>query len=206
MIGRATQRCGERARALGQAHRWLCEIARRLEPTPDLQTGELPTGAPVRQRVETYLAECMDAMEHGAIPAWLREPIAHLETVSRRLGEGLYPCYDAPGLPRTNNATEQFSRQVKASERRTTGRRRSDTFVVRVGEFAIYAVAARAFSEATLNAQLVGVSAADWRRERATLRANQERQTQMRRFHLHREAYLADLEARWAQLSGTGPP
>jgi hypothetical protein len=130
--------------------------------------------------------------------------------VLRRRGEGLDPCYDGPGLPRTNNDQEHFYRRLKAGERRTTGRRRSDTFVVRMGEFAVYAVAAREFSEATLNTQLARVSATDWGRERETLRANQERQTGVpsgpRRFRLHRDAYLADLEARWARLSETGPP
>jgi hypothetical protein len=95
---------------------------------------------------------------------------------------------------------------MKAGERRTTGRRRSDTFVVRVGEFAVDAVAAAAASEATLNRHLGGVSATDWLREREKLRANQERQAKMRRFRLHRDAYLADLEARWTRLSETGPP
>ena len=110
------------------------------------------------------------------------------------------------GFPRANNAQEQFYRQMKTSERRTTGRRRSDTFVVRVGGFAAYAVVAATFTEATSNSQLAGVAATDWRREREVLRANQERQTKMRRFRLHRDAYLADLEARWAQLNETGPP
>jgi hypothetical protein len=95
---------------------------------------------------------------------------------------------------------------VKASERRTTGHRRSDTFVVRVGGFAVDAVAASAFSEATLNVHLASVPAADWRRQRVTLRATQERQTQMRRFRLQRDASRAALEARWAQRSETGPP
>jgi hypothetical protein len=206
LIGRATQRCGERAAALQQAHTWLCEIARRLEPTPDPTTGERPTGAQVRQRVETYLDECAAAVEHGAVPNWLHQPVAHLGTVVRRLGDGLYQCYDVPGLPRTDNDLENFYRRLKAGERRTTGRRRSDTFVVRVGGFAVYAVAASEFSEAALNDQLTGVSATDWCRERKILRANQQRQTKMRRFRLRRDAYLADLEARWARLSETGPP
>lgn len=206
MIGRATARCGERAAALKQAHQWLIEIAQRLEPTPDPPIGKPPTGAEVRQRGETVLDACAAAVEQGAVPDWLRGPVAPLGTVLRRLGEGLYHCYDVPGLPRTNNAPEQFYRQMKTSERRTTGRRRSDPFVVRVGGFAVYAMGASALSEATLNVQLARVSATDWRRDRAMLRANQERQTKMRRFRLHRDAYLADLEARWAHVSETGPP
>jgi hypothetical protein len=135
------------------------------------------------------------------VPDWLRGPVAHVGTILKRLGDGLYHCYDTPGLPRTNNALEQFYRQLKSNERRITGRKRSDAFVVRVGGCAAYAIAARADTEAELLQRLEGVPAAAWQHERAVLRANQERQTKMRRFHLHRAAYLADLEARWAELA-----
>lgn len=131
----------------------------------------------------------------------MRPPLAHLVLVLRRLGEDLYHCYDVPGLPRTNNDLEHFYRQVKAQERRTTGHRRSDAFVVRVGGFAVYATAASDRPEAELRDQMAAVLAPDWQQERAILRANQERQTKMRRFRLRRSAYLADLEARWAQLA-----
>ncbi len=155
----------------------------------------------MRQRVEAALDEAAAAVTDGCLPDWLQPPLAHLVLVLRRLGDGLYHCYDVPGLPRTNNDLEHFYRQLKAPERRSTGHRRSDTFVVRVGGFAVYAAAATDRPEADLRRQLATVSAADWQRERAHLRANQERQTKMRRFHLHRAAYLADLEARWAHLA-----
>src|SRR5207247_10639053 len=117
----------------------------------------------------------------GRVSDWLREPVRHLGVVLRRLGEGLYHSYDVPGLPRTDNALEQFYRRVKTEQRRITGRKRSDAFVVRVGGFAVYATAASGDSEAALLDQLAAVPAAEWQRERATLRATQERQTKMRR-------------------------
>ena len=122
-------------------------------------------------------------------------------TVLRRLGDGLDHCYDVPGLPRTDNALEQFYRRVKAQQRRITGHKRADAFVVRVGGFAVYATASSGATEAELQRQLATVPATAWQRERSRLRANQARQTKMHRFHLRRAAYLADLEARWAQLS-----
>ena len=73
--------------------------------------------------------------------------------------------------------------------------------VVRVGGFAVYATAASQATESALLGQLGAVPAAAWQAERARLWANQERQTKMRRFRLHRAAYLADLEARWAQVA-----
>ncbi|HEX6507789.1 MAG TPA: hypothetical protein VF221_09175 [Chloroflexota bacterium] len=196
LVGRAHERVAERAGALQQAHAHLLQIAHLLEPTEPTQRG-----VEVRRRVEAHLEEMLHAVDAGRVPLWLQAPLRHVVTVLQRLGEGLYHCYDVPGLPRTNNELEQFYRRVKASERRITGHRRSDQFVVRVGGFAIYAIAASGLSEADLQRQLSSVAAPLWQEERTILRANQARQVKMRRFHLHRSAYLADLEARWTQLS-----
>jgi hypothetical protein len=155
----------------------------------------------VRQRVESYLDEVATALTEGRVPAGLEPPVEHLVTVLRRLGDGLYHCYDVPGLPRTDNDLEQFYRRVKALERRITGHKRSAAFVVRVGGFAVYATAASHTAENELRRPMAAVPAAAGQAERARLWANQERQTKMRRFRLHRAAYLADLEARWAQVA-----
>jgi hypothetical protein len=204
LIERAEARCGTRAAELRQAHAGLLEVARRLEPpAPDAPEPAL-SGAEVRARVEAYLNELTTACASGTVAAWLRPKVEHLVTILRRLEAGLYHCYDVPGLPRTDNDLEQFYRRVKAEQRRITGRKRADAFIVRVGGFAVYATAASGESEAALRRALATVPAAAWQQERATLRANQERQAKMRRFRLRRAAYLADLEARWAQL--TEPP
>lgn len=158
----------------------------------------------MQARLEACLDDLARACATGAVAAWLRPKLEDLVTVLRRLGVGLYHCYDVPGLPRTDNDLEQFYRRLKAQERRITGHRRSDRFVVRVGGFAAYAVASSDEPEGTVLQMLAAVPAGAWQQERVILRANQERQAKMRRFHLHRTAYLADLEARWAQL--THPP
>ncbi len=75
---------------------------------------------------------------------------------------------------------------------------------MRVGGFAVYATAIGDRTEAAVRQQFTTVAAGDWQRQRARLRAPQTRQTKMRRFHLHRDAYLADIETRWQQL--TEPP
>jgi hypothetical protein len=175
------------------AHRRLLQIARLLEPDPDPTTGVPPSGAQVRLRVEAALADLEAACEEGGVPDWLQPALRHLVTVLRRLGAGLYYCYDVPGLPRTDNGLEQFYRRVKAGERRITGHKRADSFVVRVGGFAVYASTAAGETEGALRQRLMAVSPAAWQAARASLRATQERQTKMRRFHLRRAAYLADL-------------
>ena len=97
------------------------------------------SGATVRQQVELILGHLRIRCLAGGVPAWLRPKVEYLVTVLRRLGPGLYHCYDVPGLPRTDNAMEQFYRRVKSEQRRITGRKRADAFVVRVGGFAVYA-------------------------------------------------------------------
>jgi hypothetical protein len=206
LIQRARTRVGERVAQVRVVSRWLDEIARRLEPSSAPLIGQAPSGAQVRAGVESYLDELAKAASEEAFPAWLRPPVDQLRSVLLRLGPHLYHCYDVPGLPRTNNDLEQFYRQLKAGERRITGHRRSDSFVVRVGGFAAYAVTASRLPEAVLQERLSDVPAKDWQQERANLHTTQERQAKMRRFRVHRATYLADLEARWDQLSETGPP
>jgi hypothetical protein len=201
LIDRAQQRCAARAAELRQAHAYLVEIEQRLDPPPACPADAPVSGATVRTQVEAYLEELAAAIAEEQIPDWLRSPLQHLVIVLRRLGDGMYHCYDVPGLPRTDNALEQFYRRVKAQQRRITGHKRADAFVVRVGGFAVYAAACSATPEAEVRRQLARVPADVWQQERARLRANQLRQTKMRRFRLRRAAYLADLEARWAQLS-----
>lgn len=202
LIQRAQRRCGARGAVLATAHGQLLELARLLEASADPATGERPSGVAVRARVEAALADLASACQEGRYPDWLRPALEHLVTVLRRLGDGLYHCYDVPGLPRTDNDLEHFYRRVKASERRITGRKRSDSFVVRVGGFAVYAITAATTQEPQLLQRLALVPAPVWLAARALLRANQERQTKMRRFRLHRAAYLADLEARWFSIAG----
>jgi len=201
LIGRAEARCGPRAAELRQAHGWLLEIAHRLEPPPLDAAEPARTGAQIRAHVEAYLDHLAAACAADAVPAWLRPKVEHLVTVLRRLGPGLSHCYEVPGLPRTDNDLEQFYRRVKADQRRITGHKRADAFVVRVGGFAVYATAAGMTPTTSLLQALAAVPADAWQRERVILRANQERQAKMRRFRLRRAAYLADLEARWTRLS-----
>ena len=202
LIGRAQQRCGARVTELRRVHAGLLELARKLEPPPpeEVDAGTRP-GAVVQRRVETHLTGLEADLAGGRVSDWLREPVRHLGVVLRRLGEGLYHSYDVAGLPRTDNALEQFYRRVKTEQRRITGRKRADAFVVRVGGFAVYATASSATAEEVVRQQLARVPAVNWQQQRVLLRQTQARQAKMRRFRLRRAAYLTDLEARWTALS-----
>ena len=160
----------------------------------------------MRPRVESFRREIVAITAKGDFPFGLHPAVEHLPSVLVHFQDYLYPCYDIPGLPRTNNDLERFSRRVKATERRITGHRRSDNFVVRMGGFAAYALATDQLTENDLRVVLARAPASDWLEERQTLRAIQERQTRMRRFRLHRDTFLAGIETCWTQIHDGGPP
>jgi hypothetical protein len=201
LAGAALARCGPRAAELSRVQGPLLELARTLEPD-DPATGLSPRrGATVRTQVALLLGQLRLRCLTGGMPTWLRPPVEHLVAVLRRLGPGLYRCYDVPGLPRTDNALEQFYRYLKRGQRRITGRRRTAASVVGVSGGAVYATAASGVPEAEVLRRLAAVPAAAWQQERLTLRAAHDRQAQRRRFRRDPAAYLADLEARWAALA-----
>jgi hypothetical protein len=198
LLTRAVAAGGQRATALRRVHGWLRDLACCLEPEP-LEAPTRRAGASVRREVEQLLGTLPERFPTGRVPGWLQEKAAYVGIVLGRLGAGLSHCYDVPGLPRTDHDLEHCSRQRKAGERRATGHRRSDAFVVRVGAFAAYAVAASTCAEQDLCAQLATVPAHRYRASRVALRATHERLTKMHCFHLHPDRYLSDLEARWCQ-------
>jgi hypothetical protein len=205
LIGRAQQQCGARVAELRRVHAGLLDLARLLEPPvpADVEVGTRPSVV-VQRRVQTHLEQLNADVACGRVSDWLREPVLYVGVVLRRLGEGLYHCYDVPSLPRTDNALEQFYRRVKTEQRRITGRKRADAFVVRVGGFAVYATASSSTAEDVVRKQLALVPAVDWQQQRVLLRQTQARQAKMHRFRLRRAAYLSDLEARWTELAN--PP
>jgi hypothetical protein len=187
---------------LRQAHAWLAEIARRLESAP-LAADEPPvTGSVIRQRVETCLAELAGAVAEGRIAPWLHPAVAHLTTVLRRLGEGLYHCYDVPDLPRTNNDLEHVFGSARYHERRTTGRKTaSPALVVRGSVRVIAAVATRQHPFRATD--LCPRDLARWQELRQELEYRHEARRAQRRFRTDPAAYLAALED---QLLKSGLP
>jgi hypothetical protein len=204
LIARAPGRGHELRAGLHQARDWLCHIAQLWEPTDLERVPDGFKGAQGCQRVGNYLPGIVQVNAQDDFPGRLRAAVAYVQEVLVHFCNDVYRCYDIPGLPRTNNDLEQFYRRVKATERRITGHRRADNVVVRLGGFTAYALDTRHFTEADLRTVLARVPASGWIAERATLRAIQDRQTRTRRFRLHRDAFLADIEARWAHLHEVG--
>ena len=56
----------------------------------------------------------------------------HFRKIVRAFGARLFPCYDQPLLPRTNNEMEQALRALASRERRITGRKHIGPKLVRI--------------------------------------------------------------------------
>jgi len=123
----------------------------------------------------------------------LAEAISHFGTVTASYGDQLFPCYDVPDLPRTNNALEQCFGRVRYHERRATGRKgASPGLVVRGAVRLVAAVATRV--QAFAGADLQPTDLAAWAALRAQLARRQDARRAQRRFRHDPQSYLAALE------------
>ena len=90
----------------------------------------------------------------------------HFVKVSRSYWPGLFACYDAADLPRTNNDLEQAFGSHRYHERRATGRKGASPALVLRGAAKLVAGLATRHREVTA-AELAGADRAAWKRLRA---------------------------------------
>jgi hypothetical protein len=120
--------------------------------------------------------------------------VGHFLKVSRSYWGGLFACYDAEGLPRTNNALEQLFGSQRYHERRASGRKAgSPALVLRGAARLVAAVATR--QRAFTADDLAGADRAEWARLRRQLDERRRRRTERGRFRRDPEGYLRQLEA-----------
>ena len=146
--------------------------------------------AGVRGRYEGLIAEM--TREAGAAGS-LREAVGHFVKVTRSYWPGLFACYDAADLPRTNNDLEQFFGSYRYHERRASGRKVASPGTVVRGSVRLVASAAtrlRPFD----GADLAPSDRAKWRRLRRSLDGRQATRTLGRRFRRDPGAYLKSIE------------
>jgi hypothetical protein len=156
--------------------------------------------AGVRGRYEGLIAEI--AREAGSAGS-LREAIEHFVKVTRSYWPGLFACYDAADLPRTNNDLEQFFGSYRYHERRASGRKVASPGTVVRGSVRLVASAAtrlRPFD----GAELAPSDRTKWRLLRATLDGRQATRTLGRRFRRDPTGYLRSIEE--SLIKKTLPP
>jgi hypothetical protein len=146
--------------------------------------------AGVRGRYEGLIAEM--TREVGAAGS-LREAVGHFVKVTRSYWPGLFACYDAAELPRTNNDLEQFFGSYRYHERRASGRRVASPGTVVRGSVRLVASAATRLRPVD-GPELAPSDPARWRQLRGSLDGRQATRTLGRRFRQDPAAYLQSIE------------
>jgi hypothetical protein len=167
---------------------WLIDLEHLLDP--DRDPGK--TSAEVRQTVTTYL---VDLTTHQATDSEDQKVADHINRIFRSFWWGLFASYDVVGLPRTNNELERYIRQIKMSQRRVSGRKNVQDFIIRYGAYAALVDETESLDELLL--RLEQVDQAEFLKERQQLNLTLLQEAKVHRFRFHRADFLADLEARW---------
>ena len=160
----------------------------------DLEQLPKPTQQSVSQAVDQYLVKLLDQVDQSG-EADDRAAANRINQILRNMWWGLFACYAVQGLPRTNNDLEQFIRRIKMGQRRITGRKNVQDFVLRYGSFATFVDNAE--SEEDLRRRLAQVSQKDFLKERSALNMLIVKEQKIHRFRHHRQTFLTDLETRW---------
>nr|WP_156039286.1 hypothetical protein [Deinococcus marmoris] len=125
--------------------------------------------------------------------------LAHFVKVLTAQQDWLFHCYRVPGLPRTNNALEQYFGSARRYERRISGQKSASPGLVIRGQVRLVAAAATRNSVITPQ-DLQPTDVEDWRVLRQKLETRHETRRLQSRFRRAPQACLDQLEAEWDKL------
>lgn len=163
--------------------------------------GQSVTNASVEQRYEQWCEELRERLNSVALIETERRCLTHFLHVTKNMNSRLFNCYDLEAMPRTNNDMEGFIRSVKTRYRRISGRKNWNRYLIRYGaRVAFYEARSRSGEVAAMTEGMRRVNGYRWRQGRVEQTARQQEQLKQHRVRHRRDAYLADLEARWAAL------
>jgi hypothetical protein len=170
---------------------WLIDLQRLLAPTTK-KSDPKPTGQGVKTEVDRYLIQLSKRSDLDETDQAIAQ---HIITTFRNRWWGLFLCYDVPGLPATNNELESFFGRLKTGQRRITGRKSVNSFVLRYGSYAAFVDPAE--SKADLLTRLAQVDRATYQLQRQQLqRILSERQDYYRFCH-KLDKVVQELELEW---------
>ena len=135
----------------------------------------------------------------GALTRWLPQAgvmhaaVSHFLKVTRSYWPGLFPCYDQPALPKTNNDLEQLFGSHRHHERRANGHKAPAPGTVVRGRVRLIAAAATRLRSRP-GSELAPRSLIAWRTLRAEVQQRRMRRVEARRFRRSPHAYLRALE------------
>jgi hypothetical protein len=120
--------------------------------------------------------------------------LGNFRKVTRSYWPGLFPCYDVPDLPRTDNDLEQLFGSHRYHERRSSGRKVASPGLVVRGSVRLPAGVATRLRGEVRGEDLIPSDLEAWRRIRVCLERRQAVRAQGRRFRRDPAAYLQELE------------
>ena len=118
---------------------------------------------------------------------------AHFRKIVRAFGARLFPCYDHPTLPRTNNDMEQALRALSTCERRCTGRKHVGPKLVRV--HGLVRAAELLVHDVTARDQIAALPSAERRGFQPRRRCRAKPRGQGLAFRRMPRTFLAELES-----------
>jgi hypothetical protein len=171
---------------------WLIDLQRLLKPAQEKKSDPKPTSQQIETRVDHYLV----ALDQDNDLDETDQAIAqHIITTFRNRWWGLFVCYDFPGLPATNNDLESFFNRLKTNQRRITGHKSVNSFVLRYGAYAAFVDLSEA--KADLLARLRQVDRDTYQRERLQLQHILTERQEYHRFCHNLEKVVQELEVEW---------
>jgi hypothetical protein len=181
----------EQVARLERQRSWLIDLQRLLKPTRQ-QGMPPPTGQEIETQVDQYL---LKLSQHNDLDETDRAIAEHITTTFRNRWWGLFVCYDVPGLPATNNDLERFFGRLKTNQRRITGRKSVNSFVLRYGAYAAFVDLSE--PKADLLTRLRQVDRTAYLQERRQLQRILVERQQYHRFCHNLDAVVKELEAEW---------
>ena len=188
---------------------WVIEVEHIFDGSWATHAEEI-SNAEVGRRFDAYLERLSGFVEAAERTADEQMRLGHLLKVLTHLRPGLAQCYDVQGFPRTNNEMERTIRAIKMHDRRISGRKNWNNYLLRYGRCVAYQEwwLQQPDGEAQLRARLQQVPSSSWRQLRHETRQCHQEQLNRFRFRHRPLDYLASLERRWEHTPGTGvlPP
>lgn len=186
--------------SIAEGYSWVLDISDILDaplPEASAKRPEIPHSSTVKSEVDAYLTQLSKRSDLNVSLLSFRK---HLTALTERYQDGLFHCYDIPGLPRTNNNIESLFGRVRRQTLLTSGPHHAKQRLHEQGAWLLFDVVKDEHEQLK---RLQRVSLSDWRKERERMLAHQATFTADRRFRRQPEKYLAELEAKAALIAGT---
>lgn len=175
---------------------WIIELARLFEPCD--KQGRVRTARQVKQEVNQFLKRLEELATERPNEA---KVVACIIKAVRHRWWGLFTCYQIANVPSSNNDLETFFKDMKHHQRRITGRKSVQEFILRYGPFAAFIDYSESFDD--LLARLRQVKSKDFKQARQALQTVQLRLKMLYRFRHHPDLYFRDLEKPWEQATSS---